>query len=425
MHYEKNFQPTPISEILARAQGRFTRPAAKKKALWRGLPGEPKPMWAILGDEPPVGWRPPEKPLPTNPVPMIGTDAMSSGTGDISGLAGITLLSASNESDSGSEPENGAASPGILAENPAGQVVYDTAPGPPLPPKTIGQRIGWETDQFATLRPPGTLERVGRLAQSPLQGLSDDVWNEISTDIVAGRPIGTPTTQPPGAFLMGSQSRLYEDAAAVPMVGSIAQEALNNPDGAAAFREQALNMRRQAQALRPGYVDNPQDPVEAVDSLQWKAGYGATGLAEMAAAGGVGKKLGTTILQQLPKRPLSTRSPLFPSRETVANTGAATTAALPGMAHDISENTGNLINQGVPEDQAVQDSFAQVMSSRAVRQLITGRLKGLGYDEQAVGRLLDRLPDNPAYPLFVQKLRDTGYRMTAAEIEEQLRGLVE
>ncbi len=211
----------------------------------------------------------------------------------------------------------------------------------------------------------------------------------------------------------------------VPLAGSVAQEALNNPDGAAAFREQALNMRRQAQALRPGYVDSPQDPVEAVDSLQWKAGYGATGLAEMAAAGGVGKKLGTTILQQLPKRPLSARSPLFPSRETIANTGAATTAAVPELAHDISVNTGNLINQGVASDLATQQTFKQVAGSRAVRNLIAGRLKGLGYGEQAVGRLLDRLPDHPAYSAVAGKLQDAGYGMTAAEIDEQLRGLME
>ena len=70
MHYEKRVQSRPIGDILARAQASLIRPAAKKKTLWRGLPGEQKPMWAILGDEPPIGWLAPDPgPEPYNPDP--------------------------------------------------------------------------------------------------------------------------------------------------------------------------------------------------------------------------------------------------------------------------------------------------------------------------------------------------------------------
>jgi len=47
-----SFIPTPLAEILAR---RF--PQARRREPWRGgSPGEPKPLWAILGEEPPTGW---------------------------------------------------------------------------------------------------------------------------------------------------------------------------------------------------------------------------------------------------------------------------------------------------------------------------------------------------------------------------------
>ncbi len=85
MHYKKDFQPTPIGDILTRAQKRLAQPPARQKMVWRGRPGEPRPMWAILGGEPPVGWQPPADPTPmfgAAPVPrgMDGLVALSSTT---------------------------------------------------------------------------------------------------------------------------------------------------------------------------------------------------------------------------------------------------------------------------------------------------------------------------------------------------------
>jgi hypothetical protein len=51
---EPTFKPTPLEEILAPDPGH-----AKKKVEWRGRSGEPMPLWAILGDEPPYDWQPP------------------------------------------------------------------------------------------------------------------------------------------------------------------------------------------------------------------------------------------------------------------------------------------------------------------------------------------------------------------------------
>jgi len=51
----RGFNPTPLGEVLS------PRPAATRKMFqWRGRPGERKPLWAILGEEPPLGWQPPE-----------------------------------------------------------------------------------------------------------------------------------------------------------------------------------------------------------------------------------------------------------------------------------------------------------------------------------------------------------------------------
>ncbi len=49
---DSSFKPKSLAEILAPRSHE-----AKKKAKWRGLPGEPKPLWAILGDEPPINAR--------------------------------------------------------------------------------------------------------------------------------------------------------------------------------------------------------------------------------------------------------------------------------------------------------------------------------------------------------------------------------
>ena len=47
-----SFKPKPLEEILS------PRPYnARKPVEWRGRPGEPKPLWAILGDEPPYDWQ--------------------------------------------------------------------------------------------------------------------------------------------------------------------------------------------------------------------------------------------------------------------------------------------------------------------------------------------------------------------------------
>ncbi len=52
------FKPKPIAEILADAEAKRRAPkqqqTPKKRARWKGKPGERKPMWAILGDEPPI-----------------------------------------------------------------------------------------------------------------------------------------------------------------------------------------------------------------------------------------------------------------------------------------------------------------------------------------------------------------------------------
>lgn len=47
------FNPKSLEEILSRPH------EARKKVEWRGRPGEMKPLWAILGDEPPYDWQPP------------------------------------------------------------------------------------------------------------------------------------------------------------------------------------------------------------------------------------------------------------------------------------------------------------------------------------------------------------------------------
>jgi len=46
------FNPKPLEEILS-PEPRVDR----KRVDWRGRAGEPKPLWAILGEDPPIGWR--------------------------------------------------------------------------------------------------------------------------------------------------------------------------------------------------------------------------------------------------------------------------------------------------------------------------------------------------------------------------------
>ena len=111
MHYEKNFQPRPISDILTRAQGRLTRPAAKKRTLWRGLPGEPKPMWAILGSEPPIGWQP-----PADPTPMFGAAPAPLGMDGLVALSGTA-----QQPDTTPSAAESPLAPGIPAGSDPGQ----------------------------------------------------------------------------------------------------------------------------------------------------------------------------------------------------------------------------------------------------------------------------------------------------------------
>lgn len=51
---DRGFNPTPLAETLAPR-----RPQAPTPVPWHGRPGEPKPLWAILGEAPPYDWRPP------------------------------------------------------------------------------------------------------------------------------------------------------------------------------------------------------------------------------------------------------------------------------------------------------------------------------------------------------------------------------
>lgn len=58
----RNFEPTPLADILS------PRPATIRNTFrWRGRPGKPKPLSAILGEEPPFGWPPPEVTVPLAP----------------------------------------------------------------------------------------------------------------------------------------------------------------------------------------------------------------------------------------------------------------------------------------------------------------------------------------------------------------------
>jgi len=63
------FKPKPLEEILAPRSYN-----ARKRVESRGRPGEPKPLWAILGEAPPYDRRPPEQGrftgTPTSPIPM-------------------------------------------------------------------------------------------------------------------------------------------------------------------------------------------------------------------------------------------------------------------------------------------------------------------------------------------------------------------
>lgn len=52
---EPTFAPTPLETILS---PRSTRPPTTD--FWRGRSGERKPLWAILGETPPLSWEPPD-----------------------------------------------------------------------------------------------------------------------------------------------------------------------------------------------------------------------------------------------------------------------------------------------------------------------------------------------------------------------------
>ena len=167
---EEDFQPTPIGNILTRIQGRLARPVARKKTVWRGRPGEIKPMWAILGDEPPYNWQPPETPVPRGPVPL--------GRGGMNGPPNMMLMAASDESDSKSKPESGAASPGIStmgppapSAGPSGEKPAQKAPKPggtsaPNPGITPAPQPG-----FTPAPKPSGLEFLG----PPLTRISDGI----------------------------------------------------------------------------------------------------------------------------------------------------------------------------------------------------------------------------------------------------------
>ena len=114
MHYEKSFQPTPIGDILTRAQERFTQPATVKKTVWQGRPGEPKPMWAILGNEPPIGWQPPA----ADPTPMFGTAPVPRG---MDGL--VALSDTAQQPDATPSTAETPLVPGILAGGESGQAL--------------------------------------------------------------------------------------------------------------------------------------------------------------------------------------------------------------------------------------------------------------------------------------------------------------
>lgn len=165
MDDKKRFQPTPIGDILTRAQERLARPAARKKTVWRGRPGEIKPLWAILGEEPPYDWQPPESPVPRGPVPL--------GRGGMDGPPDIELMSASDESDKESKPESGAASPGI------------SVAGPPAPSTgPIGGKPAPKTPE-----PGGTFEPNPGIAPAPKPsglGFLGTALDRISDGIDAG-----------------------------------------------------------------------------------------------------------------------------------------------------------------------------------------------------------------------------------------------
>jgi ElaB/YqjD/DUF883 family membrane-anchored ribosome-binding protein len=58
----RRFRPTPLEAILAPRRG-----GATTTLEWRGQPGEPKPLWAILGEAPPYDWRPSDVVVPLAP----------------------------------------------------------------------------------------------------------------------------------------------------------------------------------------------------------------------------------------------------------------------------------------------------------------------------------------------------------------------
>ena len=94
------------------------------------------------------------------------------------------------------------------------------------------------------------------------------------------------------------------------------------------------------------------------------------------------------------------------------------------MAHDISENTGNLINQGVPEDQAPGQAVMQVLGDDLAQNLISGSLKALGLDDTATKNILSRLPNHPVCRTLANKIRDAGYGISAEKIDQHLQGML-
>ncbi len=113
---DHSFQPKPLAEILA-PQSRN----ARQKVQWRRRSGEIKPLWAILGNEPPYDWAAPGDNAANTgrPVRLAQSNALSGsgGTGeDHSGHRHIHL-----------QP-GGPDGPGITFEN-----NVEGAPSPNLP----------------------------------------------------------------------------------------------------------------------------------------------------------------------------------------------------------------------------------------------------------------------------------------------------
>jgi hypothetical protein len=69
---DRAFKPTPLVDILAPRRAAARTPTSP----WRGRPGDPKPLWAILGEEPPYGWRSPVVSVPLAPPDATDADVV-------------------------------------------------------------------------------------------------------------------------------------------------------------------------------------------------------------------------------------------------------------------------------------------------------------------------------------------------------------